>query len=196
MKEQREILRSLNINKSWTLFLDRDGVINRKIEGDYVRTWEQFEFLPGVVEALRVLTNIFGKTFIVTNQRGIGRGLMTEQNLEHIHDKMIRYLESQKVKIDRIYYCPHDDEKATCSCRKPNIGMALEAKKDFPEIDFQKSIMVGDSESDVIFGKSLNMITVYFSNQTNSMSTTEIITDLVFKDLLEFSITLKEAIAF
>jgi len=70
MRELKEILKSLNINKNWTLFLDRDGVINKKIDGDYVRNWEQFEFLPNVIEALKILNEIFGRIIIVTNQRG------------------------------------------------------------------------------------------------------------------------------
>lgn len=158
MKKQKEILKNLNIDKNWTLFLDRDGVINKKIEGDYVRNWEQFEFLPGVIEALKILNNIFGKIIIVANQRGIARGFMTEEDLNNIHSNMIDILESSGIKIDKIYFCPHDYEKENCSCRKPKTGMALQAKRDFPEIDFGKSIMVGDSISDVEFGENAGMI--------------------------------------
>ena len=157
MRERRKILEDLNIDKTWTLFLDRDGVINKKIEGDYVRTWEQFELLPGVIQALKILNGFFGRIIIVTNQRGVGKGLMSIKDLENIHNKMLCIFESEGIKIDAIYYCPHDYEKEACNCRKPNIGMALQAKRDFPEIIFEKSIMVGDSVSDIEFGDRLNM---------------------------------------
>ena len=121
MKEPREILKNLNIDKSWTLFLDRDGVINKKIEGDYVRNWEQFKFLPRVIESLKILSNIFGKIIIVTNQRGIGKGLMTERDLHIIHYNMITILKKENIRISKIYYCPHDYEKEVCNCRKPKI---------------------------------------------------------------------------
>ncbi len=168
MKEQRKILKGLNIDKSWTLFLDRDGVINKKIENDYVRNWKQFKFLPGVVEALKILDNIFGKIIIVTNQRGIGRGLMTHKDLADIHNKMLKNFETNGIKIAKIYYCPHDYEKEVCNCRKPKIGMAIMAKKDYPEIDFSKSIMVGDSLSDMEFAKNAGMIGVAVNNSNLS----------------------------
>ena len=112
-----------------TLFLDRDGVINKKIEGDYVKNWSQFEFLPNVIDALKILNNLFDRVIIVTNQRGIGRGLMSEKDLENIHNQMLSIFRKEGIKIDKIYYCPHDYEKEICSCRKPQIGMALQAKK-------------------------------------------------------------------
>ena len=140
-----------------TLFLDRDGVINKKIEGDYVKNWSQFEFLPNVIDALKILNNLFDRVIIVTNQRGIGRGLMSEKDLENIHNQMLSIFRKEGIKIDKIYYCPHDYEKETCNCRKPKIGMALQAKKDFPDIEFKNSIMVGDSLSDIEFGRNVGM---------------------------------------
>ena len=181
MRKPKEILKNLNIDKTWTLFLDRDGVINKKIEGDYVRRWEQFEFLPNVIEALKILKNFFGKIIIVTNQRGIGRGLMTVEDLEVIHANMISIFEKHNIKIDKIYYCPHDYEKEVCNCRKPNIGMALQAKKDFPQISFEKSIMIGDSISDVEFGLKLNMISFLVGSNEKSD----------FKSLYDFALYLK-----
>jgi D-glycero-D-manno-heptose 1,7-bisphosphate phosphatase len=86
MKELKKSLKSFNVHKDWTLFLYRDVVINKKIEGDYVRNWSQFEFIEEVViEGLRILRQIFGRIIIVTNQRGIGKGLMAEDDLENIH---------------------------------------------------------------------------------------------------------------
>jgi len=174
MKKQKGILVK-------TLFLDRDGVINKKIENDYVRNWEQFEFLPNVIEALKILNSLFDRIIIVTNQRGIGRGLMTEKDLENIHKKMLSVLNKEGIKIDKVYYCPHDYKKETCNCRKPKIGMALLAKKDFPDIDFRDSIMVGDSLSDIEFGKKAGMKSFLIGNKKAN-----------FKDLYQFAINLQK----
>jgi len=185
MKEQKKNLKDLCIDKKWTLFLDRDGVINKKIEGDYVRTWSQFEFIDGVIEGLKILRQVFGKIIIVTNQRGVGLGLMTEDELCKIHENMQKILLKNNIFIDKIYYCPHNYEKEICDCRKPNIGLALQAKKDFPEIDFEKSVILGDSISDMQFGKNLGMITVFINPNNTCIPD---IADLHFKSLLEFAL--------
>lgn len=183
MKELKKSLKVLQIDKSWTLFLDRDGVINRKIEGDYVRTLEQFEFIEGVLDGMKKLTKIFGRTIIITNQRGIGRGLMSEEDLQKIHNYMLAEFKKNGVKIDAIYYCPHDYQKQDCECRKPKVGMALQAKKDFPEIDFSKSIIVGDSREDIELGRKLGMITVYIEQDLKNPFKAH----LCFDSLLSFS---------
>jgi len=188
MKKQKKNLKILKLNSEWSLFLDRDGVINKKLEGDYVRNWEQFEFLPGVIEALKKLRKIFGKIIIVTNQRGIGRGLMTENDLKDIHNNMLKELLKHGIRIDGIYYCPHDYEKEECNCRKPKVGMALQAKKDFSDIDFGKSIMVGDSEVDIQFGRNLEMITVFLGKNRNICN----IADYCFDNLYMFTSFLKK----
>jgi len=189
MTEQRKKLENLDINKSWTLFLDRDGVINKKIEGDYVRSWSQFEFIEGAIEGLKILRKIFGKIIIVTNQRGIGLGLMTENDLRKIHENMEKILQENGVFIDKIYYCPHDYERENCNCRKPKVGLALKAKMEFPEIDFKKSIVLGDSISDIQFGKSLGMITV-FINQNCDFSSD--LADLCSKNIIEFALAVSK----
>ena len=173
MKKQKGILVK-------TLFLDRDGVINKKIDNDYVRNWEQFEFLPNVIDALKILNKLFDKIIIVTNQRGIGRGLMSEDDLNNIHEKMLTVLDKEGIKIDRIYYCPHDYEKEVCNCRKPKIGMALQAKKDFPYIDFNNSIIVGDSISDMEFGKKSGMKSFLIGNKSSN-----------FQDVYEFALNMQ-----
>jgi histidinol-phosphate phosphatase family protein len=151
------------LTPAWTLFLDRDGVINKKIDDDYVRSTEQFEWLPGVQEAMKKLATLFGKVIIVSNQQGVGKGLMTTNDVESIHQHISETIASVGGRIDRIYYAPQlKAENSTF--RKPNTGMAHEAKKDFPEIDFSKSIMVGDSISDMEFGKGVGMKTVYILN--------------------------------
>ncbi|MCS6895861.1 MAG: HAD family hydrolase [Bacteroidia bacterium] len=153
----------LPFDRSWTLFLDRDGVINAEKVGSYIFTWSEFVFLPRVEEAIAMLSRIFGRLIVVTNQRGVGRGLMTEGDLETIHEKMRTHLMSLGGRIDAIYACTDIQEDSLC--RKPNIGMALQAQKDFPEIDFTRSIMVGNSESDMEFGRRLGMRTVWITTK-------------------------------
>jgi len=177
----KKFLKNLNIDKDWTLFLDRDGVINYKIENDYVKNWLQFKFLPDALKAIKGLSKIFGKIIIVTNQRGIGRGLMTEKDLLEVHRNMLKNISGAGGRIDKIYYCPYDIDDNSRS-RKPNIGMALQAKKDFPEIVFSKSIMVGDSLSDMEFGKKSGMLTIFISKNLKHNSTVYN-ADFVFKDL-------------
>ena len=141
------------LDTSWSLFLDRDGVINKKLEDDYVKSWDEFSFKVGTLEALAELRKVFGHIFIVTNQRGVGLGKMTEEVLNEIHSNMLFEIEEASGKIDKVYYCVDTDNNSPY--RKPNIGMGLMAKQDFPEIDFSKSIMVGDSISDMEFGEKL-----------------------------------------
>ncbi len=150
-------------DKSWCLFLDRDGVINHRWVDDYVKTQADFQFLPGVLDALKIFNQIFGKIIVVTNQQGIGKGLMTESELHSIHQFMIQQTKDNKGRIDHVYYCA-DLKESGSLYRKPNIGMGLKAKKDAKEIHFKKSVMIGDSISDMIFGKRLGMKTVYISN--------------------------------
>jgi D-glycero-alpha-D-manno-heptose 1-phosphate guanylyltransferase len=147
------------IDKTWTLFLDRDGVINELRPEDYVKNESEFQWIEGSKEAIRDLSKIFGRIVVVTNQQGIGKGLMTEYDLEKIHWKMQNEAEWIGGKIDRVYYCPHL-ASVNSKCRKPDTGMAEQAKTDFPDIDFNKSFMIGDSSSDMEFGIRLRMITV------------------------------------
>ena len=188
MREQGKNFNDLHIDKRWTLFLDRDGVINEKIENDYIRNWSQFEFIDGAIEALRILRKIFGRIIIVTNQRGVGRGFITNDDLCEIHENMEKTFQENGVSIDKIYYCPHDYEREACDCRKPNVGLALKAKKEIPEIDFGNSITLGDSISDMQFGKTLGMITVYISSSCDNVPD---VADLCFKNILEFAISIK-----
>lgn len=151
----------LNIDKHWTLFLDRDGVINEKRENDYVKNLDEFSFTDGALDAISRLSVIFGKIIVVTNQRGVGKGLMTESQLISIHNYLINAVNQSGGNIDKILYCT--DVLDSSGDRKPNIGMAAKAKMYFPEIDFRKSIMIGDSMSDMEFGKRLSMYTIYIS---------------------------------
>lgn len=158
-------LSDLAIDKSWTLFLDRDGVINKKLENDYVKHWIEFEFIEGSIEAIKFLSTIFGKIIVVTNQQGIGKKLYRLEDLELIHKNMLYEINYHGGRIDKIYFSPYLQSE-NHPTRKPEIGMALEAQKDFPEINFKKSIMVGDSLSDMVFGKKAGMFTIYISEKT------------------------------
>jgi D-glycero-D-manno-heptose 1,7-bisphosphate phosphatase len=155
----------LNIDKTWTLFLDRDGVINEKRENDYVKNWREFSFIDGALDAISILSSMFGKIIVVTNQRGVGKGIMTELQLLSIHDNLIKLVNESAGRIDKIYYCT--DISETSENRKPNIGMALKAKLDYSDIEFRKSIIVGDSLSDMIFGEKLGMQRVLISSGSN-----------------------------
>lgn len=156
-------LKNLNIDNTWTLFLDRDGVINRKLEDDYVKHWIEFEFIDGVFSALEKLNSIFGNIVIVTNQQCIGKGIIRAEDLELIHKNMLYEITFQKGRIDKVYFSPYLSSE-NHPTRKPGIGMAHLAQKDFPGIDFKKSIIVGDSLSDMEFGRAAGMITVYISD--------------------------------
>lgn len=152
------------IDSSWTLFLDRDGVINVRIIDDYVKNINEFEFMPGVLEAFEIFAKKFNKIIIVTNQQGVAKGLMTLETVHSIHDFMVEKIENQKGRVDGIYICPQLKSEPD-NFRKPSPKMAFMAKNDFPEIDFQKSIMVGDSNSDIEFGKNAGMHTILIGNE-------------------------------
>ena len=133
------------------LLLDRDGVINVLRPADYVKNIEEFVFCPGALEALRLVHPLFRRIVIVTNQRGVGRGLMTLDELEAIHRWMLDRIREAGGRIDRIYVCTATDESDPR--RKPNPGMALEVRADYPDIDFDRSWFVGDSASDLEFAR-------------------------------------------
>ncbi len=183
-------LKDLNINNSWTLFLDRDGVINNRIIDDYIKHWEDFKFIDGVLEAMQKLSLIFGKILIVTNQQGIGKGLMIENDLNKVHAKMIEIINKNGGRIDKIYFSPYL-EKDRNAYRKPGIGMALQAKNDFPSIDFTKSIIVGDSITDMQFGKNAEMLTVFISGDLDQIPKNQGLIDFTFKNLYSFAETIK-----
>ncbi len=153
-----------NIDRTWTLFLDRDGVINKRLMGDYVKHLDEFEFLPGVVEAIATFSKKFGRIVIVTNQQGIGRGIMTEEQLQIVHDHLVKEVAQNGGRIDAVYFAPQLAAENS-NMRKPAIGMAIKAKEEFPEIDFSKSVMVGDSMSDIEFGNKAGMKTIYIDHE-------------------------------
>lgn len=143
-----------------TIFLDRDGVVNEKMpEGQYVTRWEEFHLLPGVAEAIARLNRAGLRVIVVSNQRGIALGLYSAADVEAIHARLQRELQTRGAHIDAFYFCPHDRDG--CGCRKPLPGMFYAARRAFPEIEAATSVMIGDSAVDVEFGKRLGMRTIF-----------------------------------
>ncbi|MDX6519553.1 MAG: D-glycero-D-manno-heptose 1,7-bisphosphate phosphatase [Gaiellales bacterium] len=136
-----------------TAFLDRDGTINQKApEGEYVTSPAQFHYLPGAEDAIRLLADAGWRVVVVTNQRGIALGRMTAAAVDEIHRHML------ELPIAAVYVCPH--EKGVCDCRKPGTGLFLDAQRDFPEIDFGRSVVIGDAPSDLGAGDALGCRTI------------------------------------
>jgi D-glycero-D-manno-heptose 1,7-bisphosphate phosphatase len=132
-------------------FLDRDGTINVKApEGDYIKSPDELELLPGSAEAIRRLNEAGVWVGVVTNQRGIALGRMTESDLDAVHAALRGELARHGARIDAIYHCPHDHD--ACDCRKPRPGLLLRAQADVPGLEFEQAVLVGDAESDVEAG--------------------------------------------
>lgn len=165
------------------VFLDRDGVINRKAltEGEYVTSWQAFEILPGVAEAIAGLNSADFQVIVVTNQRAVSKGLITVEELELIHQKMYHHLARAGATINAVYYCPHGTEPR-CACRKPEPGMLLQAAREH-DIDLWESWMVGDSEKDVEAGRRAGCRTIQIVGDCGSKPSPS--TDLVASSLLQ-----------
>ena len=152
------------IDSSWTLFLDRDGVINKRIFGGYILSPKDFHFEAGVLDFLKFANNHFYKIVVVTNQQGVGKGLMTSKELNRLHDFMIDIVLDNGGRIDKVF-CADNLKGAIDDRRKPLPVMGIEAKKEFPKIEFTKSIMIGDTDSDIKFGKHLGMKTILIKSK-------------------------------
>lgn len=173
------------IDKNWSLFLDRDGVINVDKVGSYIFNPGEFVFMQGMPGGFKKFSERFGYIFIATNQRGVGRGLMTETDLQNIHQKMLDGVREAGSNIDAIYYCTatnNDDPY-----RKPNPGMALRAKSDFPAIDISRSIMVGNNLSDMQFGRNAGMYCVFVKTTNPDVKLPHPDIDLIFDSLADFA---------
>ncbi len=171
--------------KCKAVFLDRDGVINRKLpENNYVKSYQEFELLPGVRTAMSIFSRLGYLLVVVTNQRGIARGLMDEDSLNCVHDYMKRQLLEHGIVLDGVYHCPHDRDEG-CNCRKPQPGMILEACRHF-DIDLDQSYLVGDSDSDMAaaLNAGVRAIRISTNNDVNAY--------LTFQSLLDFAHHLQE----
>ena len=162
------------------IFLDRDGVINKKaLQARYIKNWEDFEFLPGAVESIKQLTEKGYEIYLMTNQPGVARGFLEKQELENIHQKMQQELEKQGGKIKAIYACPHNWDEG-CDCRKPKPGLLLKAAKEL-KINLNQSILIGDQETDIEAGIKAGCKTILISKTKNKRA------DFTAKNLLEAS---------
>ncbi len=147
-----------------SVFLDRDGVINRKApEGSYVSRWDQFHLLPGVEQAIAALNDSGRHVFLVTNQRGVALGLYARADVEQLHRLLAERLAAHGARIDGYYYCPHDNQE--CSCRKPLPGLFEQAFSAFPEARAEQSVMIGDSLSDIEAGRRIGMPTIFIQGE-------------------------------
>jgi D-glycero-D-manno-heptose 1,7-bisphosphate phosphatase len=167
------------------IFLDRDGVINvRRPEVTYVSDRSLFALLPGVPEALVMLRDMGFLLVVITNQRGIARGFMTDEDLADVHEYMQSELTAHGVQLDSVYYCPHE-EFENCGCRKPDPGMILSAIQELG-IDPAVSFMVGDSPSDVEAGHRAGTRTVRIAPEPDEIA------DFTFASLLEFATFMRD----
>jgi len=128
------------------ILLDRDGVINRRIPHGYVTSWRDFHFLPGALDALRLLTTEGYKTLVISNQPAVGKGLMTLDQLAGITAQFSQDAKNHGGRIDGVYYCPHRSDDR-CDCRKPKPGLLLQARREHL-FDFGDTYFIGDSEAD------------------------------------------------
>lgn len=129
------------------IFLDRDGVINENRD-DYVKSWAEFRFLPGALAAICNLAKLRRPIVVITNQSAIGRGYVSHDVVDEIHQRMISAVINAGGQIDAVLYCPHQPDEH-CSCRKPKPGMLRKAAAQL-QIDLAQSFFVGDAESDVL----------------------------------------------
>jgi len=129
-------------------FLDRDGVLNlKRSDVYYVLTPDQLELLPGAATGLNLLAQAGFRLIVVTNQRAVALGDLTLDGLDAIHAKLRSELDRSGVALDAIYVCPHDND--ACNCRKPSPGLLLQALREFPDVDPARSVLFGDSSSDL-----------------------------------------------
>jgi len=173
------------IDNSWTLFLDRDGVINHEKEKDYIHTWDEFRFYKGVKEAMAVFAKKFRHIIVITNQRGIGKGVTRMEDVERIHKNMKSAIEKAGGRIDAVYFSP--DVEDTSPDRKPNNGMGLRALKDFPDIDNAKAIMIGNTLSDMQFGRNMGLKTIFLPTTRPEVNLDDERIDAVYDSLLSFA---------
>ncbi len=133
-------------------------------EGRYVTAWAEFRLLAGVPEAIARLNRAGLRVIVVSNQRGIALGLYSAADVEAIHRELQKLLQASGAHVDAFYFCPHDKEQ--CDCRKPLPGMFEQAQREFPDVTAAQSVMIGDSLSDIEFGKRLGMRTVFIEGDS------------------------------
>jgi D-glycero-D-manno-heptose 1,7-bisphosphate phosphatase len=141
-----------------TIFLDRDGVINRNRDNDYVKSWDEFEFLPNSRHAIKLLTDAGYQLIVITNQACINKGIISSQTLDEVHRKMTHELKKAGGHIAAIYHCPHRDDDG-CDCRKPKPGMLIQAASEHG-VELTDAYLIGDSTRDIEAGQQVGCHTV------------------------------------
>jgi histidinol-phosphate phosphatase family protein len=173
-----------HINPNYTLFLDRDGVINHENPDGYINSWQAFVFYEGVLQAMQLLNPLFKHIVLVTNQRGVGRGITQLADLQQIHQNMQVAISQAGGRIDGIYFCADVDSNSYN--RKPNPGMAYQARQHFPAINFAQSVMVGNSPSDMAFGRAIGASTIFLTTTNPAFAGNQLV-DAAFDSLLDFA---------
>lgn len=173
------------INKDWTLFIDRDGVINHEKRNDYIHTWSEFLFYDGVLDAFRIFAQTFKYIIVITNQKGVGKGLTKLADLHTIHHNMIAAINDAGGRVDAVYFCEDVDE--TSPNRKPNPGMGLQAMAHFTDINTNKALMVGNTVSDMQFGRNLAVATIFLSTTRPEVSLSHPAIDKAYPTLIAFA---------
>lgn len=141
------------------IFIDRDGVINRDPIGDYVKSWKEFRFEAGALEALKRIANRGYEIIVISNQAGIGEGVFPEESLWDIHRNMLKAFERHGIHIRSVHYCLHG-KQAGCGCRKPETGLFQEAVKGI-EYNPEETFFVGDKATDIEAGKRFGLRTIF-----------------------------------
>lgn len=147
-----------------TVFLDRDGVINRR-RPDHVKSWNEFEFLPGSLEALAQLREIGARVIVITNQAAVGRGLIGQEDLARLHGRLTQIVRESGGLIEAIYACPHLPE-ARCACRKPGTELFMRASSELG-VELNDSFMIGDSPTDVMAANAVGCRPVFIAAETS-----------------------------
>lgn len=173
------------------VFIDRDGVLNKRAKiHDYIKSWKEFRWLKKAKNAISLLNKKF-IVIIISNQRGISRGLMKREDVEEIHQNMQKDLKKIGAKIDAFYYCPHNIRE--CDCRKPETGLIKKAQKEMT-LDLKEATMIGDDKEDIILGKRLDLKTILIltSYKKNEIKNWQIKPDIITNNLFEAALFLKK----
>ena len=174
-----------DIDNEWTLFLDRDGVINYEKANDYIHTWNEFIFYEGVLDAFKIFAKKFKYIIVITNQRGVGKGVTKENDLQIIHKNMQMEIEKNDGRLDAVYYCT--DVESSSLNRKPNPGMGLQAITDFSAINLTKAIMAGNTLSDMHFGRNMGIKTIFLPTTRPEVNLNDEAIDAVYPSLIAFA---------
>ncbi|MCQ9208141.1 MAG: HAD family hydrolase [Omnitrophica bacterium] len=167
-----------------TIFLDRDGVINRDAGfGDYIKSWQEFEFLPGSLEALKRLNQAGFSVIVISNQAGVAKGLYTQEDVNILTKNMLKEVEKAGGKIDSVNYCFHQDAD-DCNCRKPKTGLFSKATEG-TRVNFADTYYIGDARRDVLAAKGIGAKSIFVQSGNTKLEDLDTKPDFIARDLLE-----------